>query len=616
MSESNIVAPVLSSTQDESDLFQKYTKQDQNRSYLNAGAAADPTYYTKNPDLLIKDIERYYSIKQLAKEIKLKGYQRVTLQFPDGIVADSAIVAELLEGELLQENKEQEKQEEKEQKEELKEDETCKTSSCCKARSSSPKTESSSCCGNAGSCSPTTGQKVWILADTAYSSCCIDSVAAQHVHADCVVHFGDACLNSIDALPALYVFGKPCLDLDKVVARFKQTYQDNREEPVVLMADATYSASLKELYKRLSDEEGYANLGYLDIKISDSKSTTTLIDYQQETNQDLINQNITISNRQLITKSEELLQLQTFSSSCQLFHITEPQAPHLLYLTSQFSTVSLYIPTTDSISTGPFPSLTKRYRAMHISRTSGTIGILVNTLSLSHTKQMINLLSKQIREAGKKSHFFVVGKPNVAKLANFESVECWCVIGCPQGGIILDETNDFYRPIVTPFELGVALGLESWTGEWDLDFETYLERFGEEEEEHEEQEQQQQEELSEDEAPEFDPVTGKYISTSKPLRQLHHLTIAAVTEEEENQTDGSAETSLVKKFSSALAIKSTVSTSAQYLQTRHWTGLGSDFQNDDEHYDEEGALVEEGLERGVARGYGFDVSDMKNKQEK
>lgn len=37
--------------------------------------------------------------------------------------------------------------------------------------------------------------KTFILADTSYGSCCIDEVAAQHVLADVIIHYGEACLS-------------------------------------------------------------------------------------------------------------------------------------------------------------------------------------------------------------------------------------------------------------------------------------------------------------------------------------------------------------------------------------------------------------------------------------
>jgi len=36
---------------------------------------------------------------------------------------------------------------------------------------------------------------LYILADTSYGSCCVDEVAAAHVQADVIVHYGHACMS-------------------------------------------------------------------------------------------------------------------------------------------------------------------------------------------------------------------------------------------------------------------------------------------------------------------------------------------------------------------------------------------------------------------------------------
>lgn len=38
--------------------------------------------------------------------------------------------------------------------------------------------------------------ELYIMADTTYGSCCVDEVAAEHVSADAVVHYGHACMSS------------------------------------------------------------------------------------------------------------------------------------------------------------------------------------------------------------------------------------------------------------------------------------------------------------------------------------------------------------------------------------------------------------------------------------
>jgi diphthamide biosynthesis protein 2 len=39
-----------------------------------------------------------------------------------------------------------------------------------------------------------TSLKLYILGDTSYGSCCVDEVAAQHVDAQFIIHYGNACL--------------------------------------------------------------------------------------------------------------------------------------------------------------------------------------------------------------------------------------------------------------------------------------------------------------------------------------------------------------------------------------------------------------------------------------
>jgi diphthamide biosynthesis protein 2 len=36
--------------------------------------------------------------------------------------------------------------------------------------------------------------KFYVLGDTSYGSCCVDEVAAEHINADFIIHYGTACL--------------------------------------------------------------------------------------------------------------------------------------------------------------------------------------------------------------------------------------------------------------------------------------------------------------------------------------------------------------------------------------------------------------------------------------
>lgn len=518
------VAPSLSTHQDESTFYEKYEHVASDRKHLSL----EPFSAAEIPKL----IESYYSIDDTVEFITARPQcKRVTLQFPDSLVCDSSAVAQAISERL--------------------------------DRVSNEAVER---------------QTVWILADTSYSPCCVDEVAAQHVKGDLVIHYGDACLNPVNKIDVGYVFGKPAINTTNLINQFKLRYE--LDAKVVLMADAPYSHNLYNIYLTLKQD--FPNLAYADV-LQSSFPSSTIIGYNPKTSTDQL---------ELLNRSFHGLEegeIEEVLASYDVFHINTPESPRLLKLTTVFQSVTLYNPREESCSQGPFPNLMRRYRYMHVARSAGTVGLLVNTLSLANTKIVLNKLKEKIIEAGKKHYMFVVGKPNVAKLANFELVDIWVILGCDHQGIIIDQNNEYFKPIITPFELLLALNQELlWTGKWETDFNKLLTQMGE----------QVEVQDSDDDEPQFNPVTGTYVSTSRPLRKPQYLQV--------DSKPADSSDALVQRFSSDVVIKDTVSTAAVQLQNRHWTGLGSDYVDDEES--QEGALVEDGI-RGIARGYEFDVNN-------
>lgn len=562
-----IVPVAVSTAQTENEFtFDKFdTKIKDRQFYLGE-------YDENDYNILSDKITQYYSLPKLIRYLKDNNtkFHNITLQFPDSLIMDSSIIVNVLQKHFpsAQFHKEN-----------------------IGLGVSDPVDSNGS---------PI--RRFWILADTAYSACCVDEIAAEHVNSDLVVHFGDACLNAIQKLPVVYIFGQPRLDCDKLIKQFLDRYP-NKDAKICLMSNAPYTIHLAKIYNTLVNL-GYLNIVYTQINKDMAGSNAVIMD-SSNINSDNVNdfevkEVYTLGNRKLYGKCNIIEDPAELQSSFELFYITIPQDPHLLYLTTTFNTVILYDVENNSIIDSAFPSLMKRYRFMNVARTAGCIGILINTLSLRNTKETINKLIKLVRSNAKKHYLFVVGKPNIAKLANFEPVDIWCILGCGQGGIIIDQFNEFYKPIITPYELTLALNKEIiWTGKWVTDFENALQGLTIEDD------QNNSDIAPDSDAPEFDVVTGKFVSTSRPLRELKHLEL-------ESPLNDSGD--LVKSIRGGAVIKGTVSTSATNLQNRYWSGLGSDFKND-EDYDEDGAIVEEGI-IGVARGYQFDRRDAieKNQQ--
>ena len=118
-------------------------------------------------------------------------------------------------------------------------------------------------------------------------------------------------------------------------------------------------------------------------------------------------------------------------------------------------------------------ALMKRYYMVEKAKDASVVGIVAGTLGMSDYLTVISHLKDIIKKAGKKSYTFVVGKLNVAKLANFMEVDVFVLVSCPENSLI--DSQEFYKPVVTPFEMELACNrAREWTGEYVTDFRQIL----------------------------------------------------------------------------------------------------------------------------------------------
>lgn len=527
----------------------------------------DPAPATKNssPRYSNEELWEVYETNRTAREVRDGGYRRVALQFPDQMLRDAPRVVEALEKEVARipakamENGVA----------------TLETSfnDLALAPAQTPAAEKEE------------RIRFYILGDTSYGSCCVDEIAAEHANADVVVHYGRSCLSPTARLPVIYVFTSHPLNINSIVRSFEATFLEKGEK-VVLMADITYNVHIPVVAATLL-EKGYTNI-VIPTVIHDPSSI--------------------IPNR----KVEEGIEKELREHN--LFHISDPPPALLLTLSSRVKAMFIY-PTTSSsptISLTPEAQssrlLRRRYGLLTSLTTCPIFGILINTLSVKNYLSTVSQIQSLISNSDKKSYTFVVGKVNAAKIANFSEIGGWVVVGCWESSLV--ESGEFYRPLITPFELALALqrdGERVWDGSWVGDFESVKGLSSEAEQTIEEVVEAQAGEVkvgeeddsdSEPESapPEFDLRTGRYVSHTRPMAT--HTT-SNINASPNSSLDNPASSSLIKRVNGELAtVNGTVSPGAEYLRSqRTWAGLGSDFVDEDAS-----ESIEEGRS-GVARGY-------------
>ena len=153
-----------------------------------------------------------YEITRTVEEIRHGRWKRVALQFPDDMLTDAPRVFERLRSGLAERRRLASITKNGRDVDDLADDVEKLDLEEGNTAAGSEKSEEE--------------EKLTILADTSYGACCIDEIAAEHVDAQVVVHYGRTCLSPTARLPVIYVYTTKPLDREDVLATFERTYPD------------------------------------------------------------------------------------------------------------------------------------------------------------------------------------------------------------------------------------------------------------------------------------------------------------------------------------------------------------------------------------------------------
>ncbi|EJU04151.1 diphthamide biosynthesis protein [Dacryopinax primogenitus] len=344
-------------------------------------------------------------------------------------------------------------------------------------------------------------RELYVLADTSYGSCCVDEVAAQHVNADVVVHYGHACLSPTARLPVIYVFGKRNIDIDHCVHSLLvsagSSFDNNPSRSIIVRYDVSYAYSIDAIVQALRGQlDPSHRLLVPSVRRfhtsgpgDDSYATTPFHD-----GEDAVNPVVFYVGRESLS----LTNLIVTHAACQVYNY-DPEV----------MSASVASARTNKI-------LMRRYALVQRARDADVFGIIVGTLAVASYLPLMTHLRKLLAKSEKKSYTISVGKLNPAKLANFAEIECFVLVACPENSLI--DSKNFFRPIITPYELEIALNSEpSWSNRYLLDFQQVLSEASQRPDPPDTQKlkDEEDEDEDEDEEPMFSLTTGKFRKAKK-----------------------------------------------------------------------------------------------------
>lgn len=137
-----------------------------------------------------------------------------------------------------------------------------------------------------------------------------------------------------------------------------------------------------------------------------------------------------------------------------------PDSDHLfnISITNALSQIDWFDPdtsTSSAVSCISSKALQRRYFQLESAKDAKIFGIVIGTLGNPSDLNVLKYIKDIIKRNNRKSYTIAVGKPNPQKLGNFLEVDCFVLLACPECSFL--EPRDYYRPIITVYELVVAL---------------------------------------------------------------------------------------------------------------------------------------------------------------
>lgn len=110
--------------------------------------------------------------------------------------------------------------------------------------------------------------------------------------------------------------------------------------------------------------------------------------------------------------------------------------------------------------------LRKRFAKIAVSMGAKRFGVLVSSKYGQMRLEMAKSLKKIIQDQGQEAYLILLDNIKPDLLMAFRDLDAFVVTACPR--IAIDDAQIYEKPLLTPYELEVALGIRDW-GDYQID---------------------------------------------------------------------------------------------------------------------------------------------------
>lgn len=274
---------------------------------------------------------------------------------------------------------------------------------------------------------------LYILGDTSYASCCVDSVAAMHVQGNAVVHYGHSCFTKTN-IPVFTVLPKDHLDVDASMKVLHDNFNSDDNVKMCLFYDAGFEHCKDKISEHWFQHYPQSYISFVQIEEHQHRFLGRVVKDKrgEEFPVEVLKDCICIH----IGSRGQTVFNYTISIAASEWYVLDPNTSKVEHLQETMW-------------------FRRRRFLVEKCKDANVVGLLICKLAGDQTKDIISRMKELCKVNGKKSYIVSVGKPNVPKLANFPEIDIYVMIACPENDLY--SARDFYKPIVYPYELEVAL---------------------------------------------------------------------------------------------------------------------------------------------------------------
>ncbi|KAF7824961.1 2-(3-amino-3-carboxypropyl)histidine synthase subunit 1 [Senna tora] len=277
----------------------------------------------------------------------------------------------------------------------------------------------------------------FVLGDVTYGACCVDDLSAIALGADLLIHYGHSCLVPIDStiIPCLYVFVDIKINVDHMIDTIRLNLESSSKNLVI--AGTIQFASAIRVAKPELEKHGFKIL----IPQSKPLSAGEVLGCTAPK----------VSSNLFDGKSETVgVFVADGRFHLEAFMIANPGIKAFRYDPYMGK---LFLEEYDHMGMKQ-----SRKNAIVKARGAQNWGIVLGTLGRQGNPKILERLEKKMRDKGFNYTVILMSEVSPARIALFEdSLDAWIQIACPR--LSIDWGDAFVKPVLTPFEAEIALGI-------------------------------------------------------------------------------------------------------------------------------------------------------------